>query len=49
MISIPIFKARFTCERDTSEFEAACYWKLLEKAWEEVEFVLLNDPNERTK
>jgi hypothetical protein len=28
-------------ERDTSKFDAACYWKLLEKAWEEVAFVPL--------
>ena len=30
-------------ERDASEFDAGYYGKLLEKAWDEVEFVLLCD------
>jgi DNA polymerase I len=36
-------------ERDASEFDSQYYGKLLEKAWDEVAFVLLYDLNKRLK
>jgi hypothetical protein len=36
-------KREVDTERDASEFDAVYYGKLLEKAWDEVAFVIEND------